>query len=169
MIHPGTGRFVLMCFAILAPLLAGACGGSGPRSDTPAPCTSGVWLHVPLAPSTAAMAAPTVQICRNVTLCYTSTFPPLPSRVNDGFTQNMSDTVPITGTLWLNSDGSITLDIDWTFGDPSLLQDGDHYVVTLANGTGIATTVLDKTATYQMSAAGIADSGPTCLQATLTP
>jgi hypothetical protein len=81
----------------------------------------------------------------------------------------MSSTADITGTLWRNSDSSITLDIEWDIADQSLLVDGDHYVVTIADGAGVATTVLDKTATYARSAPGAADSGPICLQATLSP
>jgi hypothetical protein len=139
------------------------------KSGTPAPCTSGVLIHIPLGSSTAAMAAPTVKVCRNGSECYTSTFPPLPSVVNNGTIQAMSDTVPITGTLWLNSDSSITLDIEWDTADESQLVDGDHYVVTIADGAGVATTVLDKIATYVRSAPGVADSRPICLQATLSP
>jgi len=116
------------------------------------------------------MAAPTVQVCRNGTSCYTSTFPPLSGALNDGPPQqSMSDTVQMMGTLWLNSDRSVTLEIEWRFDDESLLQNGDRYVVTLADGTGVATTVLDTPATYERSAPGVADSGPTCLQAVLTP
>jgi hypothetical protein len=81
----------------------------------------------------------------------------------------MSTTADITGTLWHNLDGTITLDIEWNIVDESQLVDGDQYVVTIADGAGPATTVLDKTATYVRSAPGVADSGPTCLQATLSP
>jgi hypothetical protein len=114
------------------------------------------------------MVAPTVKVCRNSSECYTSVFPRLPSAVNDGTNQAMSDTVPITGTLWLNSDSSITLDIEWDVADESQLVDGDHYVVTIADGAGPATTVLDQIATYTRSSPGVADSGPTCLQASLS-
>ena len=170
MIQPGRDRFAVFCVALFAPVLAGACGGMAVKSGTPAPCTSGVLMHIPLGSSTAAMAAPTVKVCRNGSECYTSTFLPLPSTVNNGPpTQAMSDTVPITGTLWLNSDSSITIDIEWDFADQSLLVDGDHYVVTIADGAGVATTVLDKIAAYVRGAPGAADSGPTCVQATLGP
>ena len=81
----------------------------------------------------------------------------------------MSPTADITGTLWRNSDSSITLDIEWNIADESQLVDGDHYVVTIADGAGLATTVLDKIATYVRSAPSAVDSGPTCAQATLSP
>jgi hypothetical protein len=40
--------------------------------------------------------------------------------------------------------------------------------VTIADGAGPATTVLDQIATYTRSSPGVADSGPTCLQASLS-
>jgi len=118
--------------------------------------------------SVGAMAQPTVSVCRN-SECYTSAFPPLPSGSGGSPQVAMSSTADITGTLWRNSDSSITLDIEWDIPDESQLVDGDHYVVTIADGAGVATTVLDKIATYARSAPGAADSGPTCVQATLSP
>jgi hypothetical protein len=113
------------------------------------------------------MVQPTVTVCRN-SVCYTSVFQQLPtSGVGGTPEQAMSDVAAITGALWRSSDGSIALDIEWRIDDQSQLVDGDHYVVTLADGPGVATAVLDKTATYVMSAPGVADAGPICLQATL--
>jgi len=152
---------------MLAPVLAGGCGDSSPKSQPPAPCTSGAWLHISLSSTVATLAQPTVTVCRN-SVCYTSVFQQLPS-IGSGGTpeQAMSDTAAITGTLWRKSDGSVSLDIEWRIDDQSQLVDGDHYVVTLADGAGTATAVLDKTATYVMSAPGVADAGPICMQATL--
>ena len=114
------------------------------------------------------MAQPKITVCRNDE-CHAWAPAPLPNTGSGGDYESFPDAVWITGTFWHNSDGSVALDIQWSATDESQLQDGDHYLVTLANGTGSATTILDKTAAYQMSAPGIADSGPTCLQATLTP
>jgi hypothetical protein len=163
MIHPRRDRLAILSVALLAPVLAGACGGLAAKS-APVPCTSGVWLHIPLDLKVGAMAEPNVSVCRN-SECTTSVFPPLPS----GWPQAMSTTADITGTLSRNSDGTITLDIEWNIADESQLVDGDHYVVTIADGAGLATTVLDRIATYSRSASGPADSGPTCLQAILSP
>ena len=160
-------RFVFACLVSLAPVLAGACGGSGAKSDTPLPCTSGAWLHIVLDPSVATMAQPKITACRN-DACYDWAPAPLPSARADGAWGTFPDAVWITGYFWHNADGSNTLDIQWTIIDESQLQDGDHYVVKLANGTGVATTLLDQTATYVRSSPGVADSGPTCMQATLT-
>ena len=168
MMHPGRLRYVVACLASLASVLAGACGGSGNKSDTPLPCTSGAWLHMVLAPSVATMAQPKITACRNDE-CYDWAPAPMPSARGDGAWGNFPDAVWITGYFWHNSDGSYALDIQWMSVDESQLQDGDHYVVKLANGTGVATTLLDRTATYVRSASGVADSGPICLQATLTP
>jgi hypothetical protein len=156
-----------MCLAMLAPVLASACGDSSPKTQAPEPCTSGALMHIPLQSNVVAMTQPTVTVCRN-SVCYTSVFPQLPSTGSSGNVQAMSDTAAITGTLWRNLDGTVTLDIEWRIDDQSQLVDGDHYVVTLANGAGAATAVLDKTATYAMSAPGVADAGPVCLQAKLT-
>jgi hypothetical protein len=163
MTHPGRDRFVLVCLA----MLAGACGDSSPKSDAPTPCTSGAWLHIALSSTVATMAQPTVTVCRN-SVCYTSVFQQLPSTGSGGTPeQAMADAAAITGTLWRSSDGSVSLDIEWRIDDQSLLVDGDHYVVTLADGAGAASAVLDKTASYAMSAPGVADAGPVCLQTTL--
>jgi len=167
MTHPGRDRFVLIGLAMLALALAGACGDSSPKADLPTPCTPGAWLHISLSSAVASMAQPKVTVCRNSS-CFTSIFQQLPSSGSGGTPeQSMSDTAAITGTLWRNLDGSVSLDIEWRIDDQSLLVDGDHYVVTLADGAGVATAVLDKTATYVMSAPGVADAGPICLQATL--
>ena len=168
MMHPQKDRLVLMGLAMLAPLLAGACGGSGDKSGPPAPCTSGAWLHIPLDPGVVAMTQPKIRACRNDE-CHDWAPAPLPSTGSQGDNESFPDAVWITAQFWHNSDGSVTLDIQWTILDESQLQDGDHYVVTLANGTGTASTVLDQIATYVRSAPGEADSGPTCLQATLVP
>lgn len=166
MTHLGRDRFAILCVALLAPVLAGACGGMGAKNGSTAPCTSGAWLHMLLDSSVAAMAQPTVSVCRNGG-CYTSAFPALPI-VSGGWAQAMSTTADITGTLWRNSDGSITLDIEWNTLDKSQLVDGDRYVVTLADGAGPATPELDQTATYVTSGSGAADGAPTCLQAKLS-
>jgi hypothetical protein len=166
MTHLGGDRFAILWVALLASVLAGACGGMGVKNGSPAPCTSGALLDISLASSVGAMVLPTVSVCRNI-VCYTSAFPPVPAIPDRGTIQAMSDVAAITGTLWRNSDSSITLDIEWRIDDESQLADGDHYVVTIADGAGVATTVLDTTATYARSAPGAVDSGPVCLQATL--
>jgi hypothetical protein len=165
MIRPGSDRFAILCVALLAPVLAGACGGLAARSDTPTPCSSGVWLSIVLPAAVGTMTQPTVSVCRN-SECYTSAFPALPLATG-GWSQAMSTTAYITGTLWRNPDNSITLDIQWDVVDASQLVDGDHYLVTIADGTGAATSVLDSLATYVRSGSDVIDSGLSCLQATI--
>jgi len=168
MIHPGTDRFVIICLTVLAPVLAGACGDSAVKNNSPEPCTSGAWLHIPLDPSVVTMAEPKVSVCRNGE-CHDWDPMPLRSTGSNGDYESFPSAAWIIGTFWHNSDGSVTLDVQWSVVDESQLQDGDHYVVTLADGNGVLSTVLDQIAVYARSAPGPADSGPTCLQATLTP
>jgi hypothetical protein len=169
MICPGRDRFALVCLALLAPALAGACGGSkAPDVCALASCTSGASLQISLSSSVAAMTQPKFTVCRNDVACYDWLPGPLPSTGSGGTVEAISTVADITGTFWRNSDGTVTLDIEWAIADESQLVDGDHYVVTLADGTGAPTTVLDKLATYVRNAPGGADCGPVCLQVTLS-
>jgi len=160
-------RFVLVCFATLAPVLAAACGGSERANVCVlATCSSGASLQVSLASSVAALTQPKITVCRN-DVCYDWLPAPLSPTISGGTTEGISNAAAITGTFWRNSDGTVSLDIEWTINDESQLVDGDHYVVKLADGAGVATTILDKTATYTRRAA-LGDCGPVCLQATLS-
>ena len=112
------------------------------------------------------MAQPKITVCRN-DVCYVWSPAPLSPSVTGGSTEAITTEAALTGTFWHNSNGTVTLDIEWTINDESQLADGDHYVVTLADGAGAATTVLDQTATYVRNAPGGVDCGPVCLQVTL--
>lgn len=167
MFHRRKDRLVLVCLATLAPVLAAGCGGSEPANVCAlATCSSGASLQVALAPSVAALTQPKFTVCRNE-VCHDWLPAPLPPAGSGGTTETMANDAAITGTFWRNSDGTVSLDIEWTINDESQLVDGDHYVVRLADGAGAATTILDKTATYTRRAA-LADCGPVCLQATLS-
>ena len=169
MTHPGRARFILLCLAMLAPVLAGACGGSKQVDVCAlASCTSGASLQVSLPSSVATIIQPKIKICRNEVTCFLWSPAPLDPTKTGGSTEAISPDAVITGTFWRNSDGTVSLDIEWTINDESQLVDGDHYVVTLADGASVPTTVLDKTATYVRSAPSGADCGPVCLQARLS-
>ena len=151
---------------MLAPVLAGACGDSKHVDVCSlASCTSGASLQMSLSPSVASMTQPKITVCRN-DVCYVWSPAPLPMQTG-GSTEAITPDAAITGIFWHNSDGTVSLDVEWAIGDESQLVDGDHYVVKLADGAGTATTVLDKTATYVRNAPGGADCGPICLQVTL--
>jgi hypothetical protein len=63
-----------------------------------------------------------------------------------------SDTTDVVGTLWQRADQSLVLEVEWHVGSPDQAVDGDRYLVTLVDAAGGATTLLDKTATYQPTA-----------------
>ena len=168
MTHPQTHRFVLMGLALLAPALAGACGDSKPVDVCAlASCSSGASLQISLSASVASMTQPKITVCRN-DVCFDWSPAPLSPTVSGGTTEGITSAAAIIGTFWRNSDGTVSLDIEWTINDESQLVAGDHYVVKLADGAGTPTTILDKTATYTRSAPGGADCGPVCLQTTLS-
>ena len=116
----------------------------------------------------ATIVQPKIKVCRNEVTCYLWSPAPLNPNKTGGSIEAISQDAAITGTFWHNSDGTVSLDIEWTINDESQLVDGDHYIVTLADGSSVPTTVLDKTATYVRNAPGGADCGPVCLQATLS-
>jgi hypothetical protein len=93
---------------------------------------------------------------------------PLSPTQTGGSTEAITPDAAITRTFWHNSDGTVSLDVEWSINDESQLIDGDHYVVKLADGAGAATPVLDSLATYVRNAPGGADCGPVCLQVKLT-
>jgi hypothetical protein len=165
--HSGRLQFVLAGLATLATALACACGDSKHVDVCAlASCTSGASLQISLSPSVASMTQPKITVCRNAG-CYVWSPAPLSPTKTGGSTETIAADAAITGTFWHNSDGSVSIDIEWTISDESQLVDGDRYVVALAEGAGAATTVLDKPATYLSNAAGGADCGPVCLQVTL--
>ena len=169
MSHPGRDRFVLLCLAMLVPVFAGACGDSKHVDVCAlASCTSGASLQVSLTSSVATLTQPKITVCRNEVTCYLWSPTPLDPMKTGGDIEAISPDAAVTGTFWHNSDGTVSLDIEWAISDESLLVDGDHYVVTLADGAGAPITILDKTATYARTAPGGADCGPVCLQVTLS-
>lgn len=168
MTHPPKHRFVRLGLALLALVLAGACGDSKPVDVCAlASCSSGASLQVLLASSVASLTQPKITVCRN-DVCFDWSPAPLSPTVTGGTTEAIPSAAAITGTFWRNSDGTVTLDVEWIINDESQLVDGDHYVVRLADGAGTPTTLLDKTATYTQSAPGGADCGPVCLQVKLS-
>jgi hypothetical protein len=82
--------------------------------------------------------------------------------------QSITDQAQIFGTFWRYSDGTVTLDIEWRMSDETQLVNGDRYVITLANGSGAPTTVLDGTATYARTTSTGLDSGAACVEAKLS-
>ena len=150
-------RLFVLCSAALATVFISTCGGLETNPCGTAGCTSGAWLHVPLAVSMASQPNMTVTACKN-TECYTSRLPALPAAGGAGTSMDFSAVTFVLGTLYQNSDHSIGLDIEWHVDDASLVTDGDQYVVTLTSAAGSTTTLLDKTATYQT----LAPNGPTC-------
>jgi hypothetical protein len=114
------------------------------------------------------MTAPTFSICRNDT-CYPWTPSALPTSGSGGPpSEYITDQALVFATLWRYSDGSVTLEIEWRVSDETQLVDGDHYVITLANGSGAPVTVLDGTATYARTTSTGLDSGAACVQAKLS-
>lgn len=154
-------------FAAAALVSFGACGGKEGRS-TPASCFSGALLKTQLSANVATMARPTFSICRNETTCYAWAPSALPVSGSGGTSEYVTDKASVFATLWRDSQGSVTLDVEWRTNDPSELRDGDHYVVTLAEGAGAPTTVFDKTALYSRITSTGLDSGTACLQAKLS-
>ena len=156
----------LLGFALAALVTVGACGGKDGKPSEPLPCASGALLHVQLSPTVATMTAPTFSICRNNT-CYPWA-PAAAPKLGDGTTESITDQAQILGTFWRNSDGTVTLDVEWRTGDETQLADGDHYVITLANGSGAPATVLDEIATYARTTSTGLDSGAACVEAKLS-
>jgi hypothetical protein len=157
----------LGCLALAALAGVGACGGKDGKPSEPLPCASGALLHVQLSRTVASMTAPTFSICRNDT-CYPWAPAPL-SKLDDGtMLQPITNKAQIFGTFWLYSDGSVTIEIEWRVIDESDLHDGDHYVITLANGSGAPATVLDGIATYARTTSTGLDSGVACVEAKLS-
>ena len=160
-------RSWVFVLAVLASV--GACGGKDGKSSQPLPCASGALLHVQLSPTVASMTAPTFSVCRNET-CYPWTPAPLPpsGRDGDGTSGYITDQASVFATLWHYADGSVTLEIEWRVSDQAELRDGDHYVITLANGSGAPAIVLDGIATYARTTSTGLDSGAACMEAKLS-
>ena len=160
--------------AALAPLLAATnCGDSTPQGCKTETCTSGVWIHLPLTVVASALDQAKVTVCRNGE-CHDWLLPSLPAGGQEAF----PDAPFLMGALWLNSDQSITLDIQWTL-DPSSggagidagtpMVDGDHYVVILTSSGGLTSTLLDQVAAYHPYAPNGPECPPICTQAVLSP
>ena len=94
----------------------------------------------------------------------------MPAAGGGGASLFFSGTTSVSGTLWQAANQAIELDIEWHL-DSTQLQDGDHYVVTFTNAGGVATTMLDKTATYTQlsSTPEQCPGGATCSIADLSP
>jgi hypothetical protein len=82
--------------------------------------------------------------------------------------QSITDQAQILGTFWRNSDGTVTLDIEWRMSDVTQLADGDLYEITLADGASTPVVVLDKTAVYTSTTSTGLDSGAACVEAKLS-
>lgn len=163
-----TRQWWFRALAMAALAGTGACGGTEGASNVPA-CFPGALLHAQLSPNVATMSQPTFSLCRNDVACYAWTPAPLPKTGSGGDSEYVA--VPavspfsILATLWRNKDGSVTLDVEWRTADASLLANGDHYVVTLADGAGTPVPIFDKTAVYESATS---DNGAVCLEAKLS-
>jgi hypothetical protein len=114
------------------------------------------------------MTAPTFSICRNAS-CYAWTPAALlPATGSGGTTESITAPEQILASFYRNSDGTITLDVEWHVSDETQLADGDHYTITLANGSGTPATVLDRIATYTRTTSTGLDSGAACVEAKLS-
>jgi hypothetical protein len=153
-------------FVLAALVSVGACGGKDSKPSEPLPCASGALLHVLLSPTVATMTAPTFSICRN-DICYPWA-PAALSKLDDGTMESITDQAQIFGTFWLNSDGTVTLDVEWRVSDETQLVDGDHYLITLADGSGARVPVLNGIATYVRTTSTGLDSGAACVEAKLS-
>jgi hypothetical protein len=122
------------------------CGDS--KSCVPSKCASGALMTIPLASTASGLTGASVTACRN-TECYTAQLPAVPAAGDTEATLYFTGTAYVLGALWQDSSRAIGLDIEWlASSSPLPVQDGDHYVVTLTSAAGVATTVLDKVATY---------------------
>jgi hypothetical protein len=159
---------VFVCLGLAALASVGGCGGGNGKPSEPLPCASGALLHVLLSPNVAAMTAPTFSICRNAT-CYAWTPAALlPASGSGGTTESVAAPEQILASLYRNSDGTITLDVEWHVSNETLLADGDHYTIRLADGSGAPAIVLDGIATYTRTTSTGLDSGAACVQAKLS-
>jgi len=169
MIRTGSHRLFVLGLAALAAGIFATCGGVETSNTCgKLKCTSGAALHVALGSDAASLVGATASVCRN-TECYAWPLPSLPAKGSDGTTAIFPGATSVYGTFWLNANMSITLDIEWRVDDASQVQDGDHYVVTLTDAAGTATTILDKTATYQSLAPNGDGCAPVCSYADLVP
>jgi hypothetical protein len=159
-------RQCLWGFAVAVLASVGACGGKDGKPSV-LPCVSGALLHAQLSPTVASMTAPAFSVCRNDT-CYPWTPSPLPKSGSGGTSEYITDKALVLATLWRNSDGSVTLDVEWRVSDPADLHDGDRYAITLANGSGAPVPVFDGIATYVSTTSTGLDSGAACVEAKLS-
>jgi hypothetical protein len=113
------------------------------------------------------MTAPTFSVCRNE-ICSPWTPSALPTSGSGGTSEYLPEQPFVFATLWRYSDGSVTLDVEWRVLDPADLHDGDHYAITLANGSGAQVPVLDGIATYVPTTSTGLDSGAACVEAKLS-
>ena len=168
MISIGKCRLFALCSAALATMFFAMCGGSEGKTCGTAGCTSGAWMHIPLASSVANQANTTVTVCRN-TECYTSALPAVPAVGGAGTDLVFAAATFVVGNLYQGTNQSIGLDLEWRVDAASQVQDGDRYVVTFTDATGATTTMLDKTATYQVLAPNGDTCAPVCSYTELTP
>jgi len=136
-------------------------------------------MDIPVTFISASLAQAKVTVCRNDE-CHDWQLPPVPTSDQPEFPEYFPDAPFLTGYLSMNSDRSISLGIQWSVDNAAagdggavdagtLLQDGDHYVVTLTTSAGVTSTLLDKTATYQSVQPNGPDCPPLCMSAVLAP
>jgi hypothetical protein len=133
-------------------------------------CSSGAWLHIPLATTASGLAGMSVSVCRN-SECYSASLPALLPADSTGASVFFPATTLVGGNLWQQVDGSVVLDLEWHVDGTSLVADGDHYVVSLTSAIGASTPVLDKTAVYHPTEPSLNECTPVtlCSMTELTP
>jgi len=161
------GRWFVMACAALGAVALGTCGDS--KSCVHSNCVSGAWLTIPVASTASALVGTTVTVCRNAE-CYAASLPDVPSAGDTEATLYFTGATFVLGALSQAADHTIELDIEW-IASATPVQDGDHYVVTLTGASGVATTLLDKVATYSLLAPSADEcaTDPVCQIAELGP
>jgi hypothetical protein len=137
------------------------------KTCTTANCTAGASMQIDMQSTASSLVGQTVTVCRNAE-CYSAVLPaPPPANSTSPF--SFAGTTSVAGEVWSLSDQTTRLDLEWLLpkdGQPPSL---DRYTVSLTDGSGVSSTLLDKTAAYQKESPNGDECGPVCWHASLAP
>ena len=130
-------------------------------------CISGASVSINMQSSPGSLAGQTTAVCRN-TECYSALLPTV-SSASSASRFTFAGTTQVEGELSALPDQSTRLLIKWRNMDETLPQSTDRYTVSLTDGAGSSSKLLDETAMYLKLSPNGDDCGPICWYADLSP
>ena len=130
-------------------------------------CITGASMGIKIQSSPGSLAGQTATVCRN-TECYLALLP-ITSSASSVSRFTFAGTTQVEGELSVLPDQSTRLLIKWRNMEETQPPSTDRYTVTLTDGAGTSSKLLDETATYLKLSPNGDDCGPICWYADLSP